>query len=953
MALSDDEELIPTMTPERWQKIEELFHSALQRKPDERRGFLDEACEGDVELGKRVEALLESLEEAGDFIEQAPLAGAISSVVEESSEKVVDGSLIGRRVGHYHIQSLLGAGGMGEVYLAHDAMLDRRIAIKILPAQFTRVESQVQRFEREARAASALNHPNIITIHEVGRDGEVHFIATEFVAGTTLREKIAHGEMSLREAVGIAIQIADALTAAQGAGIVHRDIKPENVMIRPDGLVKVLDFGLATAGERGIVGLDLPASGVGLQTDPDVLMGTITYLSPEQVRRERIDQRTDIFSLGVVLYEMITGARPFSGDSPASIFDAILCKEASIAGAEVPDSLKCIIGRALEKDRGARYQSAEALRDDLQQVIRDITESPQPKRWRALAALALSALVILVALIAAAMRRETSPEGALFSTGPIRRITDAAGREIFPSISPDGQSIVYASSAAGSWDIYIKKIGEGRATSLTPEPGNVDLAPAFSPDGTRIAFQSSREGSGIFLMDPDGHNVTKISEGGHNPAWSPDGREIAVAEDRIFDYESRNSIHSRLFVVDVQTRARRVICESDSVQPNWSPNGHRIAYWGVHKGGQRDIWTVPAAGGDPVAATDDQAVDWNPIWSRDGRHLYFLSDRGGSMNLWRVPIDEVTGKVTGAPEPATLPSANSQHVSFSADGRTLVYVEMSRRENPWQIGFDPIKASVTGQPIQVTRGIRRFSGADISPDEELLVFSSTGEPQEDIFIVNRNGGQPQTLTNDSAQDRMPRWSPDGQRIAFISDRSGKYEVWKINRDGSGLEELSNVPDIQVFNPVWSPDAKRLLFQAGSTSFIVEPGKAGAAPLPLPGEQMRGFLPWSWSADGKLLAGWQVRPELPDVNLVIYSFETARYERLADRGRNPIWLNDSKRLIFSDLHILYLLDVASGLRKEIHNVDPNIFGTWALSRDNRRLYYSLISSEADIHLVSLN
>ncbi|MEP7273785.1 MAG: serine/threonine-protein kinase, partial [Acidobacteriota bacterium] len=321
------------MTPERWQKLEDLFHAALQREPDERAAFLDEGCGGDAELRLEIGALLASLEEAGDFIEQAPLAGAISSIVDESThdaeqKAVPDRPLIGRRVGRYEIQSLLGAGGMGEVYLAHDLMLDRRIAVKILPAQFPEDEEQVQRFEREARAASALNHPNIITIHEIGQDADRHFIATEFIAGQTLRSRLAAGQINAGEAMKIAVQIASALAAAHSAGIIHRDIKPENIMVRPDGLVKLLDFGLAkplhTEGPLGKAPLPLV---VNLQTDPKMLMGTLAYLSPEQVRGEKVDHCTDIFSLGIVIYEMLAGTRPFTGADATAVCEAILHHE--------------------------------------------------------------------------------------------------------------------------------------------------------------------------------------------------------------------------------------------------------------------------------------------------------------------------------------------------------------------------------------------------------------------------------------------------------------------------------------------------------------------------------------------------------------------------------------------------------------------------------------------------
>lgn len=948
------------MKPERWREIEELFHSALQRPPNEQSSFIEQTCGDDIELKQQVEILLVSLEESGDFIENAPLAGAISSVVPNSGGQYAASAraIVGQRIGHYEIQSLIGAGGMGEVYLAHDLVLDRPIAVKILPAQFTANIDQVQRFEREARAASALNHPNIITIHEIGRDGETHFIATEFVSGKTLRERIADQTLDIKEAINIALQIADALTAAHAAEIVHRDIKPENLMSRPDGLVKVLDFGLAKPlGRETGLNFHSPAA-ITTKTDPDMLMGTLAYLSPEQVLRHEVDHRTDIFSLGIVLYELVMGTRPFGGSDAAVVCDSILRQPVNIPRTDIPPELKQIINRALEKDRNARYQTAVEMRNDLKKLVARIDGGNLGvfDGWRIKAAAGVAVLIAVAIFLSWSLRPEPAPSAPPFSTGAVKRITDVPGWETFPSLSPDGQSVVYASRASGSWDIYLKKIGDIESTNLTPDGRHVDLSPAFSPDGKRIAFSSSRDGQGIFLMDADGRNLTKLAPAGYNPAWSPDGHEIAIAEDRIFDYEGRNHSHSKLFAVNVDTGDRRLITSRDAVQPNWSPNGHRIAFWGVDKGSRKDIWTVAAGGGEPVPVTDDQPSDWNPVWSRDGRYLYFLSDRGGSMNLWRVPIDEVSGRVTGRIEPATLPSANSQHFSFSADGKAMVYVEMNRREGTFQVDLDPITATVVGQPVQITQGIRRYSSPQISEDEKSLVFVSAAEAQEDLYIIDRDSGQLRQITNDAAQDRVPRWSPDNRQIAFLSDRSGKYEIWKVNADGSGLDQITDVPDAELVDAIWSPDGQKLLYQVREAGwFIIDPNKPreSQTPQPLSGRWIPGTTPWAWSPDEKLIVGWQFDPQIPTTGLVIYSFADQKFERVTSHGYSPTWLSDSKRLLFSDLGKLYSFNVETRKEREICNVGSNSFGVLTLSKDNRRLYYSLISTEADIHMLPIN
>ena len=593
----------------------------------------------------------------------------------------------GQKLAHYQIVSQIGAGGMGEVYLANDLKLERRVAIKILPSQFTQDVTQVRRFEREARAASALNNPNIITIHEIGNEGDLHFIATEFIEGQTLRQRIANGGLTAQEVIAIAIQIAKALSSAHAAGIIHRDIKPENVMVRPDGLVKVLDLGLAKLSERELVASStVQPAPLSLQTDVGTLMGTASYLSPEQVQREKVDHRTDIFSLGVMLYEMLCGERPFQGTNVTQVMDAIVNMEPK-AARPLPAGLHRIVGRTLAKDPAARYQSAEELQADLERVDHGAGKT-HGSRLVAVAAMLL--LLVALGLWLWSRHVPSAPRPAFASAA--QKLTDLPGEEMYPSLSPDGQSLVFASSQSGNWDVYRQRVGDRSAVNLTEGSDGYDTQPAISPDGARIAFRSSRNGGGIFIMDADGSNVRQVTDEGFNPTWSPDGREIALNDDNIINSEARNTYPSasKLWAVDIASGTRRVITPRDAVQSDWSPHGHRLAFWGEQKGGHRDIWTVAADGrSEPVTVTDDAFIDWNPVWSADGEYLYFLSNRGGEMNLWRVAIDESTGRLQDAPEPATLPSNNCQHISFARNGSGLVYGQSTRNENVWQIGFDP------------------------------------------------------------------------------------------------------------------------------------------------------------------------------------------------------------------------------------------------------------------------
>jgi len=358
------------MKPDQWQKVKELFEEALQHKPGERRRFLERTCGGDVELLEEVASLLASHERAGSFI--------AAEAIEDAAHLLIDGATEARRgefIGHYRLLSMLGRGGMGDVYLAADTRLGREVALKLLPAEFANDSERVKRFEREARIASSLNHPNILTIYEIGRDGETIFIATEFVKGLTLRQRLADGAIDPAEAVDVTVQMASALEAAHSAGIVHRDIKPENVMLRPDGYVKVLDFGLAKPVE---VELAPPGSSSmptrdSCETAPGALIGTFRYMSPEQARGQSLDHRSDLWSLGAVFYEMLAGAPPFDGETPSDIIAAILTREPPpLREPTGPELQNLVWTRALAKDLDRRYQSAQELLRDLQEIKREL-----------------------------------------------------------------------------------------------------------------------------------------------------------------------------------------------------------------------------------------------------------------------------------------------------------------------------------------------------------------------------------------------------------------------------------------------------------------------------------------------------------------------------------------------------------------------------------------------------
>src|SRR6478736_3219919 len=397
------------MTPARLQTVEEIFHAALDQESDRVGVFLDATCEGHEVLRRKVEALLASHQRAGSFIETT-VAGIATKIIENEQADL----LVGHTIGHYKISKRIGTGGMGDVYLATDVTAGRKAALKILPSGFTGDAERLKRFQQEAHAVVALNHPNILTVYEIGEDHSTHYIASELIEGETLRQRLMRGRIEVSEAVDVAIQVANALVAAHDAGIVHRDIKPENIMLRPDGYVKVLDFGIAKLAEQQVP-LTTPREEALLlvETNLGSILGTVRYMSPEQARGAPVDKRTDIWSLGVVLYEVVTGHVPFAGETPKEVMSAILEKEPpplTSYNKQTPAELQQIISKTLRKDRSERYQSAGEMLEALQSLRRSMefktalersTKAPLWLRWTR--SPIASVLLLLVAGLALAL----------------------------------------------------------------------------------------------------------------------------------------------------------------------------------------------------------------------------------------------------------------------------------------------------------------------------------------------------------------------------------------------------------------------------------------------------------------------------------------------------------------------------------------------------------------------
>ena len=959
------------MNAERWQQIDELFDAVLEIPNERRAAFLSEKCRGDDDLEREISSLLKAQKEADAFMERSAM-NVLAKELAQNGRK--ESSLVGREFGTYKIEKQIGAGGMGEVYLATDEKLNRKVAVKILPDEFTGDAERIGRFEREARMVSALNHPNIVTIYDVGAADGVNFIATEFVEGETVRDLINRGT-DVKQTLSVIAQTCEALAAAHRAGIVHRDVKPENIMIRPDGFVKVLDFGLAKLAEHAQVQPDAVN-----YTVKGVIIGTPAYMSPEQVVDERVDHRTDLWSVGVCLYELLTGKNPFKGDTRQATFQKILSENpppVSESNPNLPGELDAILSKALEKDADVSYQTASDLRADLKRVRRELDSSPSLRSGSETRGYGNSkarrsylfpvAAVLLLGLLGAGIWyfavRHNQSAALDWSKANNVQLTEQPGTEYYPSLAPDGKSFVYAADAgSGKFDVFSQRVGSKVPTNLTKDSPESDTQPAFSPNGEQIAFRSEREPAGIYVVGVSGDNPRRVADFGFQPSWSPDGKEIVVGTFGLDAPSVRIGQNNALRIVNVETGAWRELLKEDATFPAWSPNGKRIAYWYYPENlARRDVATIPANGGEPVVVTKDFATsNWNPVWSPDGKFLYFVSDKGGNLNFWRVAIDETTGEALSAPEPIGGGSKFSRHLNFSRDGRRMIYVQTDNQSNIQGVDFDSENEKTVGDWFWITRGDRLVGRAELSPDGKNFVMRQSRRTQDDIVVVSRDGTNWRDITNDAPFDRFPRWSPDGKQIAFASDRNVGMEIWTCDADGSNLRQITFLyaPRAGSSFPIWSPDGKRLIYTQDAQAWTIDLTKSWDEQQPpqrvLPPEIENRFIAWDWSPDGKKIAG--VFPREKHI-LGVYTLDSKRLERLTDTAGNgdtiPSWLADSRRVVFIRENKIYLADTETGKTKEIISRQPDQIRSPFVSRDGRLLYYTAIKNESDVWLMDLS
>jgi len=899
----------------------------------------------------------------------------------------------GTRLGPYEITAKLGEGGMGEVYRARDTKLERDVAIKVLPAAFVEDHERLARFEREAKLLAQLNHPNIAHIYGMEASGEAHALVMELVEGPTLAERLESGSLPLDESLSLARQIAEALEEAHEKGIVHRDLKPQNIKASLEGKVKVLDFGLAkamdpTGAASGAVSASQLANSPTLTAGATVqgmILGTAAYMAPEQARGGAVDRRVDIWAFGVVLYEMLAGEPLFTEESLVDTLSAVMRKPIDLdrLPASTPARLRELVRRCLERDPRRRLRDIGDARIAIEEIASGGADPvPSPARGsprglspKVLAAASLVALVVAGGAFllgrGSASRGASAAGVADVGLDEFAHLTYESGLESSPSLSPDGEFVVYTAIDGGDRDLFLLRIGGQKAINLTEDSPADENHAAFSPDGRSIAFRSERDSGGLFVMGATGESVRRLTTFGDNPAWSPDGREIVFGTEGRSDPTNREK-KSELWVVASAGGEPRRIFEGDAVQPAWSSGGTRIAFWAIGEGtGIRDVWTIAADGSDPRRVTDQKSVDWDAAWEPDGLHLDFVSDRSGATHPWRVAIDERSGELLGSPEPIHLPTSWSGQLSWSKDGRRLAYRTSERTARVVRLPFDSAKARLTGPAERLFDTTIAAVGLDLSADGWML-FRTMNTP-EDIYVMRTDGSGLRKLTDDLAKDRGPVWSPDGQMAAFYSNRSGRYEIWTVRRDGSDLRQRTslaqNVGDAisrLVYFPIWAPDGRSMItsFNTKLTRFPVrdEPvTEAGVNAIPVNLGDAESVAATSWSPDGHRIAGsfigknGQLLDGLLFVDLQSGMSRFVKVDLPVPPGGSVYptvsWLPDSRRGVVRWGPEVLLVDAESGELTALARGFNGDGGTARLSADGKWIYMLEAREEGDLWLAS--
>jgi len=938
--------------PQRWQRVKEIFDGALERQGDERVAFLDRACDGDADVREEVESLLRSYEVAGSFMESPAVAHA------DLEQKLTPG----QRVKHYQIVNLIGEGGMGEVYLATDTILGRRVALKVLPTFVSKDPERLRRFTQEARAASRLSHPNVCVVHEIGEtDDGRPFIAMEYVEGMTLRQRIRNQAMKLGDVLDIAIQVAEGLIAAHEAGIVHRDIKPENIIIRPEGYIKIVDFGLAKLTERHKSATTTTMPTLLFHSTPGVVIGTAAYMSPEQARGVAVDERTDIWGLGVVLYEIASGRAPFTGETPTDVVVAIVERDQPPISQHVegaPPELERIVKKALRKDRNERYQIVKEMAIDLRSLRRELemnsmlersimpatasvdyarasvgrdrkvetdelkqarTTIYKPARNRTWIGLAALAAIVLALAGYGFYKMKARPETKLrvpFERVEVTKLT-TNGNALMGAISPDGKYVAYVTGGSGKESLWLRQVDiNSNAQLIAPREGRY-LGVAFSPDGNYVYFgyaESARNDAGQIYRLPVlgiGAAAMKIELQEGLPALSHDRKRLAFIR---FDRQAQSD---SLLVANADGSSEQVV--------------------GTRKWPQRFGWDPLSR---PEWTADNQTlmlpiVSSNPSYTGDTSSNYSVTlyekdlTNGAERTIPLSPqkFDEI-GRVTVQPDGSSVIMLGKAHgaafvqiwqlfrdrsqrtltsdlsdyreLSLRADGSALITVQTQTLSRLWQLRPND------SRPTPIGSGTSRYYDLSIAPDDKIL-YASDASGIADIFEMTAAGGDERPLTSAGGRNYAPVVSPDNRYVVFHSNRTGVFQVWRINRDGSSPKQLTFDVTESTW-PTFSPDGKWVYFQHSDpdTPYTLwrvsidagTPEKVTDGIAIRPAVSPDGKLIAFWYNDGQQNSRWRLKVINFEGGATFNIFDVA--ETVQVQWDTPLhWSPDGKYLVYVD------------------------------------------------------
>ncbi len=957
------------MTPERWQQVKAVFQAALEADPSARAAFLIEACANDDALREQVEKLLAADADAAPLLDHPGLA-AFAALPSLSSATTFFGVLpardeapvaAGQMVGSYRLAHEVGRGGMGAVYLAHDMRLRRRVALKLLPQRLTGDPERVRRFQREARTTSALNHPNILTIYDFGEHDGRHYIASEFIEGRTLRALLNDGPPALpscKDALDIVIQIAGALAAAHQAGVIHRDIKPENIMLRPDGYVKVLDFGLAKLTEHTLSeDADSAASDSGsFETQPGIVLGTVSYMSPEQARGQKLDARTDIFSLGVVLYELLSGVRPFDGATRNHLLVAIVDEAAPPLPSALPAAVPPLVNRMLAKDRTARYATAQELLDALRQlkdelVAADIRSSgsmaavaPELNareflstlKQHKLGAVLLAALLLLGLAGAGAgwlhwLRPTPRAPFAQFQLKPLTNTGNNTG-----VLSPDGKSIAFVQTLDEKLQLCVRSTVGGDLRVIVPQLSATLWGKGYSPDGQWLYYVLAEAPGRLMRVHTLGgtpHEVLRDISTIGNASFSPDGRRMVFKQMYALTLADADGSHRQTFAEFPATM--------EILGLAWSPDGHTIAYILADRqpgGTEYYIAERPVAGGPErvILARQRKSLSFL-IWLPKGQGLLTLQRETATGNRQLYHLAYPDGQLRRLTQDAN-DYFDPSHAAVPNE--QVLLVQSARPATVW---LTPLDAPQRAKPL--TGGAGPYDEIEWLPNGRLL-YQLWDKGKTNLWQTALDGAPARALFTDEAFYHYPSACDDGQ-LVFAATRSGAWQIWRANADGGNLTQLTTTGGLF---PTCSPDGRWVVYDHlvnGKTELWQVPLRGGK-PQPLPATNAT-MSRATFSPDGQWLACDYQEPGASRNQLVVLPFQDgqagAPSKSFADSfgyGK-AYWTPDSRALVFiserDDSRVIKLQPLDGGAARTLLRIEGETLFWASPSRDGKQLAYT--------------